>query len=40
MSEKTKEIPKQVVVEKPLLLRGEAWMDIIWTFSVPAARYL
>ena len=30
MSEKIKEVAKQAVVEKPLHLRGEAWMDILW----------
>jgi 2-oxoglutarate ferredoxin oxidoreductase subunit beta len=38
MSEKTKEVAKQVVVEKPLLLRGEAWMDIIWDLFCPGCQ--
>lgn len=38
MSEKTKEVAKQVVVEKPLLLQGEAWMDILWDLFCPGCQ--
>jgi len=38
MSKETKNIAKEVVVEKPLLLRGEAWMDIIWDLFCPGCQ--
>ncbi len=38
MSKETKNIAKEVVVEKPLLLRGEPWMDIIWDLFCPGCQ--
>ena len=38
MSEKTEAVTKDVIVEKPLLLRGEPWMDILWDLFCPGCQ--
>ena len=38
MSRETEKIAKEVVVEKPLLLRGEPWMDILWDLFCPGCQ--
>jgi len=38
MNEEAKGMAKEIVAEKPVLLRGEPWMDILWDLFCPGCQ--